>query len=304
MQHGFWHSRTGVSFYENLTVNLNSPVAQYTLRIFHNDLGVWLAVIQKSYFCHTGLDCNLYWIGRGPGDGVHQQLTADITTTGQLLGRQIDAIIAMWNLLRQGTRWVLNQPGHRLDISAMIGRLSEGLVVLEKKIRQSLNVEEKARVEELAGPLLAGGMPRVLANRTASLHLLYPALDVVETAARRKSDVLSVATVFFGLGDRLSLKWLRDCVERLPVEGQWHAHARGNLRDELYTQHRKLAGRVLEAFPDEKNPVTRWIEANADDVARVSDMMGDMYALGSMDYATVSVAVRSLDQLLQATASP
>jgi glutamate dehydrogenase len=214
---------------------------------------------------------------------------------------QISATLVMWNLLRQTTRWVLNQPGHKLDIRASIDRLAPGLEILEKKIRRSLNALEKVQVQERAEPLLAGGMPKTLANRVASLHLLYPALDVVETAARRDTDVTSVATVFFGLGDRLSLKWLRENVEKLPVEGQWHAHARGNLRDELYSQHRKLAGRVLETFPDSKDPVDSWIEANAGDVERVSLMMDDMQDLPLMDYAIVSVAVRSLDQLLLAT---
>jgi glutamate dehydrogenase len=217
---------------------------------------------------------------------------------------QIGAILAMWNLLRQSTRWLLNQPGHNLDIRVMIERLAPGLEVLVKKIMRSLNEAEKAQVERRAEPLLEGGMPKLLANRTASLHLLYPALDVVETAARRNTDVSSVATVFFGLGDSLGLKWLRESVEKLTVEGQWHAHARGNLRDELYSQHRRLAGRVLETYPDVKDPVNSWIQANADDVERVSNMMNDMHDLASMDYATVSVAVRSLDQLLLATKKP
>ncbi len=214
---------------------------------------------------------------------------------------QISATLDMWNLLRQATRWVLNQPGHQLDIRASIERLAPGLEILEKKIRHSLNATEKTQVQECAVPLIAGGMPKTLANRSASLHLLYPALDVVETAARRKTDVLSVATVFFGLGDSLGLKWLRDSVENLPVGGQWHAHARGSLRDELSSQHRRLAGRVLEAFPHEKAPVKSWIKANARDVERVFLMMNDMHDLPSMDYATVSVAVRFLDQLLLAT---
>jgi glutamate dehydrogenase len=133
------------------------------------------------------------------------------------------------------------------------------------------------------------------------LHLLYPALDVVETAARRKTDVLSVATVFFGLGDSLSLKWLRASVNKLPVEGQWHANARGILRDELYSQHRRLASRVLETFPDDKDPVKSWIEANAEQVEQVSLTLADMQHLPAMDYATVSVAIRSLERLLQGT---
>ena len=216
---------------------------------------------------------------------------------------QIIAMRSMWNLLRQATRWVLNQPGDKLDIRASIERLTPGMEILEKKISQSLNALEKEQIQEDAEPLIADGMPKALAVQAAGLHLLYPALDVVETAARRKSDVLSVATVFFGLGDRMGLKWLRESVEKLPVEGQWHAHARGNLRDELTSQHRRLAGRVLKAYPKEKNPVNSWVEANSKAVEHISLMLTDMQNLPTMDYATVSVAVRSLEGLLTNTGS-
>jgi glutamate dehydrogenase len=214
---------------------------------------------------------------------------------------QIDATLAMWNLLRQATRWVLNQPGLKLDIHASIERLTPGLELLEKRIMRSLNSAEKAQVEERALPLIEGGVPKTLAKRAASLVLFYPALDVVETAARRGWDVLDVATVFLGLGDLLSLKWLRASVEKLPVKGQWHAHARGNLRDELYSQHRRLAGRVLESFAGDRDPVKSWTEMHGPEVERVSGMMTDMQDIPAMDYATVSVAVRSLEQLLQET---
>ena len=214
---------------------------------------------------------------------------------------QISATVAMWNLLRQVTRWVLNQPGDKLDIRESIHRLAPGLEILEKRISRSLNLAEKADVQERAEPLIKGGMPKTLANRAAGLHLMYPALDVVETAARRETDVLDVATVFFGMGDKLGLKWLRESVETLKVEGRWHANARGNLRDELYSQHRSLAGRALEKFPHDKDPAESWIQAHASDVETVTLMMKDMQNLADMDYATVSVAVRSLDQLLKAT---
>jgi glutamate dehydrogenase len=217
---------------------------------------------------------------------------------------QISAMLEMWNLLRQATRWLLNQPGNHLNIRASIERLQPGLKVIEKTIKQSLNAIEKAQVEERVRPLIEGGMPKTLAQRAASLHLLYPALDVVETAALRHTDELRVAAVFFGLGDDLGLKWLRASVENLPVESQWHVHARGNLRDELYIQHRRLAARVLEACPDARDPVGRWLKDNAKHVERVSLMLKDMQRLPSMDYAIVSVAVSSLDQLLLETEVP
>ena len=216
---------------------------------------------------------------------------------------QIGAMLEMWNLLRQVTRWVLNQAGDKLDIRASIERLAPGLGILEKKIRKSPNATEEAQVAERSGPLEEGGMPKSLANWAASLHLLYPALDVVETAAKREADVRDVARVFYGLGESLGLNWLRGSVEKLSVEGQWHALARGNLRDELYSHHRKLVGRVLEAYPEDKNPLRRWLNDNAREVENISIMLKDMHSLGSMDYAVVSVAVRSLDRLVVATES-
>lgn len=270
---------------------VNRMGASFALRM-HEDTGATAAEVARAFtIAREIFRARDFW---SRIEALDNKLASDL---------QISATLVMWNLLRQATRWLLNQPGHKLDIRATIDRLAPGLKILEKTIIRSLNAEEKEQVQERAKPLLAGGMPKTLANRAASLYLLYPALDVVETAARRDSDVLGVATVFFGLGDRLGLKWLRESVDKLTVEGQWHAHARGNLRDELYSQHRRLVGRVLGSFSATKNPVNSWIEANAADVERVSLMMNDMQDLTSMDYATVSVAVRSLEQLLIATKS-
>lgn len=270
---------------------VNRMGASFALRM-HEDTGASAAEVARAFtIAREIFRARNFW---GRIESLDNKVDSQV---------QITAILAMWNLLRQSTRWVLNQPGHKLDIRVMIERLAPGLELLEKKILRSLNAMEKAQVNDIAEPLLEGGMPRVLAHRAASLHLLYPALDVVEMAARRKTDVLRVATVFFGLDDRLCLKWLRESVEKLPVEGQWHAHARGNLRDELYSQHRGLAGRVLETCPEVKNPVDKWAADNADEVEHVVEMMTDMQELAKMDYATVSVAVRSLKHLLLATGS-
>jgi NAD-specific glutamate dehydrogenase len=48
--------------------------------------------------------------------------------------------------------------------------------------------------------------------------------------------------------------------------------------------------------------VACWIGKHAEDVRRVTDMMEDMRNLERVDYATASVAVRSLGQLVSAAA--
>jgi len=134
------------------------------------------------------------------------------------------------------------------------------------------------------------------------LDYVFPALDVVEIAARRDKNVVMVAKVFSGLGDSLNLRWLMRQLESLEVLGQWHAQARANLRDELFTQHNHLVERILQAAGDEPDPVAAWIDANRSCVQRPMDMMHDMRNHAEMDYATVAVAVRSLAQLVNETA--
>ncbi len=214
---------------------------------------------------------------------------------------QNQALLAMWNLLRQATRWLLNQPGRHLDIQANVDRLAPGMETLAGNLLRSLQPDDKAAITDAVQAMIDGGMPKALANQTATLHQLYPALDIVETAARRQIDVKRVAAVFFGLGEQLRLKWLQESLEKLPVQGQWHAQARGNMREELYRQHHKLTARILEEFPDDKHPVASWVAANSEDVERALKLFESMRRMENMDYATLSVAVRCLDDLLVET---
>jgi glutamate dehydrogenase len=216
---------------------------------------------------------------------------------------QTAAMLAMWRLLRQATRWLLNLEGRRLDIRVMVQRLAPGLSVVEKVIRQSMSAEETQALEQQMLPYVEGKFPQPLAEQIVMLERLFPALDVVETAARRRSDVARIAQVFFSLGELLDLKWLRRQVEALQVVGQWHAMSRANLRDELFTQQNRLVERVLQSGGRKRDPVTAWSEANAERLATMQKMLSHMKNHVEMDYPTIAVAVRSLGQLVDDSAN-
>ena len=207
---------------------------------------------------------------------------------------QNEAMLSMWNLLRQATRWLLNLPSRELDIGRMVKRLAPGLSAMEDTIRNNLTAEE---MESLAGRTAFfddGGFSRKLARRTALLEHLFPALDVVETAARRRTDVDRVARISFALGDLFDLNWLRREIESLLVSGQWHAMSRTNLRDELFGHHNRMVERVLAEHGRKKEPVAAWAQAHGKRIEEASTMLSRMKNQDEMDYATLSVAVRAL----------
>jgi glutamate dehydrogenase len=215
---------------------------------------------------------------------------------------QTAAMLGMWRLLRQTTRWLLNLPGRKLDIRVMVERLAPGLKDVEKALRKAMSAEDIEALERQMQPYLEGGFPGKLAGRAVMLDRLFPALDVVETAAHRRADVSRIAQVFFGLGDALELKWLRRQVENLDVVGQWHAMSRANLRDELFTQQNRLVERVLKADGRKRDPVAAWMACHSERVASVQKMLNHMKNHVEMDYPTIAVAVRSLGQLADDTA--
>ena len=148
-------------------------------------------------------------------------------------------------------------------------------------------------------PLLEGGFPRKLAERAAILVFLFPALDIVETAARRKTDARRVARIAFRLGDVIEFNWLQRQIASLDVAGQWHAMSRANLRNELFAHENRLVERILSDHGRKKDPVGAWSETHRAPLESFVNMIASMKSQPEMDYATLSVAVRALGKLVE-----
>ena len=113
-----------------------------------------------------------------------------------------------------------------------------------------------------------------------------------------------VDDVFYELGESLDLEWLRGQIEALPVEGHWHAQARGSLLDELNHQHRALALQVLTLASERKDvsPVQAWLQRDDATLQYTRSMLAEILTQNA-DYPIASVAVRRLAQLAQVPVS-
>jgi glutamate dehydrogenase len=125
-------------------------------------------------------------------------------------------------------------------------------------------------------------------------------LDMVEVAQQTGEPIAKVANVFFELGQALDLEWLRGQIEALPVDGHWHAQARGSLLDELNHQHRALATQVLALSGTGKDvsPVQAWLDRDDATLKYTRTMLAEILTQNA-DYPIASVAVRRLAQLAQ-----
>jgi glutamate dehydrogenase len=189
------------------------------------------------------------------------------------------------------------------EIATSVERYRAGIDALRATLPGLLPAQSRTAFDAKVREWKDKGLPAALAAQLAMLPLLDAACDIVEVARARKLGVDEVAKVHFGMGEALHLPWLHEQIDALPVEGRWHAHARGVLRDELAAQQRALVGQVLaqggKATADAK--VRAWLERDDPSLRFTQSMFTELFNQKTLDYPTVSVAVRRLAQMAAAS---
>jgi glutamate dehydrogenase len=202
-------------------------------------------------------------------------------------------------LLRHVTYWLLAHRKRELQVDAAVAEFRKGVRQLESEAIDFLTGADRERFEKVRKEHIEAGVPADLATRIASLGANNAALDIVEIATRHEVGVAEAARVYFEIGARVGLDWLRDQIEQLSVDGPWQAIARSGLRDAAMRIHRRLAERVLSRTEQgaAQARVTAWVDAEGDDLAHWQRTLAEMRASGAVDFASLSVGVESVRKL-------
>jgi glutamate dehydrogenase len=203
---------------------------------------------------------------------------------------------------------VLRRRRPPLDVAGEVERFTAGVGSLSSHLPELLSPIELDAHRHVVDRLRSAGVPSELATRVAGFDPLGSALDIVEMAEEAGESVEAVAAVYFALGDRLQLHWLRDQIEALPRDNRWHTLARTALRDDLYAQERAITADVVRVSAPGDAPDARiasWIARNDAAVRRATQLIADVKAGGAPELATLSVVLRESHNLIQsASASP
>jgi glutamate dehydrogenase len=202
-------------------------------------------------------------------------------------------------LLRHVTYWLLAHRRRELHVDQAVAEFRRGVRELEAEIGQVLAGVDSARFEKIRKESVDAGVPAELASRIASLDAHNAALDIVELVTKFRGRTVDVARVYFEVGARIGLDWLKEQVEQLPVDGPWQAVARSGLRDSALRIHRRLAERVLARSErgSAEVRVSAWAESAGEHLAHWQRTLADMRTVGTADFATLTVGIESVRKL-------
>ncbi len=231
-------------------------------------------------------------------EALDNQVAAEVQTRMHLDARK---------LVERATRWLLRNYRAPLDIADTVSRFSEGASELSDRIPELMLDHDREALEESASSLAEEGVPEDLARRVAVLSMMFSALDIVDVASATEQSLEATAEVYFTLGDRLKLHWLRQHIEALPRDNRWRTLARAALRDDLYNQHATLTREVLQSTSGDISASERieaWIEVNQSLVERTLQVLRDINSSGTFDLSTLPVALREVRNLITSAEAP
>jgi glutamate dehydrogenase len=203
-------------------------------------------------------------------------------------------------MIERSALWFLRNRRQPLNIAATVSHFAPGIASLAQELPKLLAPADSEALDRLAERFIQAGVPPELATRVASLDALFSGLNVIEVATSCGETVETVAAVYFALGYKLDLHWLRDQIAKLPAGTHWQTLAQGALRDDLYSEQRELTIEVLKRGTEDKDAETlieTWMEENRSAVERANSIMSDLKDADSLDIAMLSVALREIRNL-------
>ncbi|HEX2115683.1 MAG TPA: NAD-glutamate dehydrogenase, partial [Alphaproteobacteria bacterium] len=207
---------------------------------------------------------------------------------------------ATQRLMERAVLWSVRHGTAGIDVAAEIARYSAGLAELEKAFDSSV---EAARVAELAAAaqeLTREGVPESLARRIARLSDFASGLDVVRIAEAAKAPVAGVARLYFGIGARLGLDWLRGVAGRVKAETGWQKLAVAATVEDLLALQAELTARAIKAADRIENVekiAEDWMARHKPGLARFDAVLAELKAAPVPEIAALTVAGRELRAL-------
>ena len=251
-----------------------------------SDSGAGAGGIGRAYvIVRDAFDLRHLWRAIGELDN---QVSAEVQS------RMLEAISA---LLRRACAWFLNRSTRPGDIGSAMAGFQPGITELCSGIEPLLADYGAEAYGRRLQELVADRVPEWLAGRIAGLEPLASACDIVSVANEVKCPVTDVGRVYFALGARLGLDWLRAAAEGMTSDDHWDRLAITAVVEDLFGQQGALALAALGSA-NGNDAVAAWTQEHGDAVARCNELIEDLKAAGNLSVAKLTYANRRLRSLI------
>ena len=220
---------------------------------------------------------------------------------------QIKALNETTRMTERAVTWFLTRIGRKLDINRDTLLFEDGIQTFKETLNDVIPNRLRGKIDALVRNGTNEGLPNNLARDISLMPVLGSACDIVRISIDHGYDIPLTASVYFDLGDRFNLDWMREKARQLPIDGQWSDQAIEGLVDQLYTCQAGLTIRILNDMKKSisgKNTKTSgkkimedWMEQRGEKAKIIEPFFAEIYRNGTLDIAMLIIAEQRLRSL-------
>jgi glutamate dehydrogenase len=215
---------------------------------------------------------------------------------------QIQMFLSPRKLLERSVMWLVRDKskGSLKSIVQSLKKINDELFAI---ISEVLSKDSRESFERKIEKYDFGNLSYGLANKIAAMDPIASAFEISEISAASNFDLKTIAKIYFAVGTRFSLKWLRSKVKKLSLENYWEKVSTKIILEEIYYYQMQIAKRVVAFSCWDKglceiNSLDKWIKNTGSLVERFDSFIFDLKSKPNPDLAIFIVALNRLKLLL------
>ncbi len=148
-------------------------------------------------------------------------------------------------LLERGVVWLLRHQ-NKASISTAIIKYGSIIKQLYEIIDEILASASKDSFDRKVNRYVDNNVPDDLARKIAAMDPLASAFDIAEIASQSDFNIKIIAKIYFEVGTRFELKWLRSKVAAINVDSYWQKLALKTILEDLYNYQMRLSKQIVD----------------------------------------------------------
>ena len=229
--------------------------------------------------------------------------TIELNQSNLPASTQLELLHILMRLVRRTTRWLLRNCRLNLNCVDLIGTMSAPIKTILGQL-PDLHEQEWIKLWTYEKEkLMEWDVDEAMAGTLAAADSMFLSVGTAEMALRLNRPVALVAELGFKLGEMLSLDWFMSQIVALDPDNRWQDLARESYVDDLESQRRQLTACLLKGHDqdDISALIDQWQTQQAALINRWKSMVKELRRGSTPDFAMVSVALRELLDLVQAS---
>jgi len=215
---------------------------------------------------------------------------------------QMQMFLSAHKLLERSMSWLLHNKASG-DLTTIVTRFKKIVSELSKILTQVLAEASRDSYERKVERYVLNNVEASLARKIAAMDPIASAFDITEISAKSKFDIKAIAKIYYAVGTRFSLKWLRSKLTELSADGYWQKLSSKTIIEDLYLFQMKIAQEIVDSNCKKDDicdieSMQSWIEKSKLLVERYDNFILDLKAHPNPDMSMFVVALNRIKPLV------